>query len=337
MTDSQVVSDEEFARRLQQEEFRHLANLHHGFRDNDQDQNLNQNNQQQPNNLRRNVIDHFMQHEYQNPRIVLGRIAISLCELIITITILSIGWNESCSQPLNYWLLVFTLRNFMTIPLRVYIYRLKLSSNRWVDAHPNVPNDDQIENDRVNPYHDSIIRYTRVFRWLQVIQFLWFLVGQSFLFTGKHCQNTAPTLWYYTLVIVIFFYISLALPFLLVLAICICLPCVLVIFRFFGEPEGANTESIRKLPTKTMEQGDIEKQSDSIKDDDEVPKCPICWEDYKIGDKVRVLPCKHQFHIDCVDKWLPLKKVCPLCRHDITKGNTNENLNLNSPLLSENV
>ena len=90
----------------------------------------------------------------------------------------------------------------------------------------------------------------RVLRYLQIIQFLLFLAGQSLLFTTNDCQESAPTIWYYCLVIIIFVYISLTLPFLIVLAICICLPCVLIIFRFFAEPEGADNEAIKKLPTK---------------------------------------------------------------------------------------
>ena len=54
-------------------------------------------------------------------------------------------------------------------------------------------------------------------------------------------------------------------------------------------------------------------------DSDEGPSCAICMTEYEEGDKLRVLPCDHEFHIDCVDKWLRLKKVCPLCRHDISR------------------
>eukprot|EP00878_Enallax_costatus_P022472 GHUV01023841.1.p1 GENE.GHUV01023841.1~~GHUV01023841.1.p1 ORF type:complete len:126 (+),score=41.51 GHUV01023841.1:1327-1704(+) len=30
--------------------------------------------------------------------------------------------------------------------------------------------------------------------------------------------------------------------------------------------------------------------------------CSICCEDYAAGDVVRVLPCKHRYHIECVDR-----------------------------------
>lgn len=37
------------------------------------------------------------------------------------------------------------------------------------------------------------------------------------------------------------------------------------------------------------------------------------------GDAVRVLPCNegHRYHVACIDPWLRLKCVCPVCKADI--------------------
>ncbi|EXJ69153.1 uncharacterized protein A1O5_08088 [Cladophialophora psammophila CBS 110553] len=46
--------------------------------------------------------------------------------------------------------------------------------------------------------------------------------------------------------------------------------------------------------------------------------CSICTEDFKKGEEVRVLPCNHKFHPDCIDPWLlNVSGTCPLCRIDL--------------------
>jgi len=45
--------------------------------------------------------------------------------------------------------------------------------------------------------------------------------------------------------------------------------------------------------------------------------CAICLVEYEEGDKVRTLPCGHEFHIDCVDPWLGNSASCPACRHSL--------------------
>ena len=120
------------------------------------------------------------------------------------------------------------------------------------------------------------------------------------------------------------------------LAICICLPCVLIIFRFFAEPEGADDRIIKDLPTRKITEEDVAPSGDTKKDGDEDddeeenedgPSCAICMQQYKVNDELRILPCGHEFHCECVDKWLPMKKICPLCRHDVTKKMTSNQNN----------
>lgn len=46
--------------------------------------------------------------------------------------------------------------------------------------------------------------------------------------------------------------------------------------------------------------------------------CSICTEDFNRGEEVRVLPCNHKFHPECVDPWLlDVSGTCPLCRIDL--------------------
>uniref|UniRef100_A0A2N9FKX4 RING-type domain-containing protein n=1 Tax=Fagus sylvatica TaxID=28930 RepID=A0A2N9FKX4_FAGSY len=55
----------------------------------------------------------------------------------------------------------------------------------------------------------------------------------------------------------------------------------------------------------------------------EVEQCYICLAEYEEGDKIRVLPCHHEYHMSCVDKWLKeIQGVCPLCRGDVREGLT---------------
>lgn len=47
--------------------------------------------------------------------------------------------------------------------------------------------------------------------------------------------------------------------------------------------------------------------------------CIICYEDYKINEKVyEIKKCNHNFHKNCINQWLNEKEVCPICRINIT-------------------
>ena len=50
--------------------------------------------------------------------------------------------------------------------------------------------------------------------------------------------------------------------------------------------------------------------------------CAICTEEFKEKDMVRMLGCSdsHNFHQDCIDRWLIQKDACPLCGVSIRTG-----------------
>jgi hypothetical protein len=55
-------------------------------------------------------------------------------------------------------------------------------------------------------------------------------------------------------------------------------------------------------------------------DENEAACCAICLEEFEPKEKVRVLPCGHKFHEDCLIPWLTERHAsCPLCKMDVLK------------------
>ncbi|CAH8359291.1 unnamed protein product [Eruca vesicaria subsp. sativa] len=63
--------------------------------------------------------------------------------------------------------------------------------------------------------------------------------------------------------------------------------------------------------------------------------CAICLEDYNVGEKLRLLPCRHKFHAVCVDSWLTSwRTFCPVCKRDARTSNGEPPASESTPLLS---
>ncbi|OAY23729.1 receptor homology region, transmembrane domain- and RING domain-containing protein 2 [Manihot esculenta] len=63
--------------------------------------------------------------------------------------------------------------------------------------------------------------------------------------------------------------------------------------------------------------------------------CAICLEDYSVGEKLRILPCRHKFHAFCVDSWLTTwRTFCPVCKRDARTSNGELPASESTPLLS---
>ncbi|KAJ7947902.1 putative Ring finger protein [Quillaja saponaria] len=43
--------------------------------------------------------------------------------------------------------------------------------------------------------------------------------------------------------------------------------------------------------------------------------CAICLTEFQVAESVKMIPyCKHEFHPECIDKWLFSHVTCPVCR-----------------------
>ncbi|KAL3623949.1 hypothetical protein CASFOL_032765 [Castilleja foliolosa] len=83
----------------------------------------------------------------------------------------------------------------------------------------------------------------------------------------------------------------------------------------------AQESVVNSFPVKTHRTTERQESAD------DVPQCYICLAEYEDGDKIRVLPCHHEYHMSCVDKWLKeIHGVCPLCRGDVREGYTESSI-----------
>uniref|UniRef100_A0A7S3LS78 RING-type domain-containing protein n=1 Tax=Aplanochytrium stocchinoi TaxID=215587 RepID=A0A7S3LS78_9STRA len=62
-------------------------------------------------------------------------------------------------------------------------------------------------------------------------------------------------------------------------------------------------EVIKALPTHVLTTRELKKPM----------QCCVCLFDLAEGDTVKIIPCFHQGHNACVDAWLTIKGVCPIC------------------------
>uniref|UniRef100_A0A3B3D8M7 RING-type E3 ubiquitin transferase n=2 Tax=Oryzias melastigma TaxID=30732 RepID=A0A3B3D8M7_ORYME len=74
-------------------------------------------------------------------------------------------------------------------------------------------------------------------------------------------------------------------------------------------PRGLTKEQIDNLSTRTYSQASLEGEIGRA--------CSVCINEYAQGNKLRRLPCSHEFHIHCIDRWLSENNTCPICRQPI--------------------
>ncbi|XP_060189954.1 probable E3 ubiquitin-protein ligase ZFP1 [Lycium barbarum] len=53
---------------------------------------------------------------------------------------------------------------------------------------------------------------------------------------------------------------------------------------------------------------------ESVACEDHKTDCVICQIDYADQDKIGILECRHEYHEDCIKKWLVVKNICPMCK-----------------------
>ncbi|MED6157665.1 hypothetical protein PIB30_025443 [Stylosanthes scabra] len=86
---------------------------------------------------------------------------------------------------------------------------------------------------------------------------------------------------------------------------------------------GLSEETIGiQLKTKTYSKSVSATISDEATPEDrEADSCIICQDEYKNKEKIGILRCEHEYHAECLRKWLIVKNVCPICKSEaLTPG-----------------
>ncbi|GER53827.1 RING/U-box superfamily protein [Striga asiatica] len=55
-------------------------------------------------------------------------------------------------------------------------------------------------------------------------------------------------------------------------------------------------------------------------DQETINFCVVCQMDYEYGESIGVLDCGHEYHKDCIKKWLVVKNTCPVCKSTALRG-----------------
>ncbi|XP_019757337.1 E3 ubiquitin-protein ligase RNF13 isoform X2 [Dendroctonus ponderosae] len=103
----------------------------------------------------------------------------------------------------------------------------------------------------------------------------------------------------------------LLIPFAIVVGICMVVMIVFMIVKYIKDRRRQRRyrlpkSQLNKIPTCKFQKGD------------RYETCAICLEDYIEGEKLRVLPCNHVYHMKCIDPWLTKnKRVCPICKRKV--------------------
>ncbi|KAL4589044.1 hypothetical protein LXL04_001946 [Taraxacum kok-saghyz] len=58
--------------------------------------------------------------------------------------------------------------------------------------------------------------------------------------------------------------------------------------------------------------------------DQELTSCVICQTNYDDEEQIGVLDCGHEYHVECVKKWLVVKNTCPVCKSTALGGQAKE-------------
>lgn len=205
---------------------------------------------------------------------------------------LSMHWAPCayCNRPLRYWALVHCAVQMLQAPIRLMFYLRLRSFQR-----------------RPGNIEEWFKQLTSSAAWrgskmMSIASYGWFIIGVVWLLNSSHCKQ-CPGLYPLCLGIVL-------------LSVARLVATLMVFYYTFQNTYQAEAPKPQGAPQNLIDSIPLEKHCPCVSGIG-ADSCAVCLSDFEEDDILRRLPCNHSFHKGCVDKWLTLNRVCPLCVQDV--------------------
>jgi hypothetical protein len=230
-------------------------------------------------------------------------LTIPLSLMLLTVLIMDYGSNgSSCETPLRLWCLVEVCIHFVILFLNYTSIEL-------------LPLAETTSEQQIQQFSASRIRLLfNLNRILVILWFGWFITGTVWTFQApSSCGLSEPFVYRVCWIVIVFGLITMSLAVVIGLFFLFVLAVIHYVYPPEDRPQtssGATIRLVKSLGYKRFKNGLVPSEDAS---------CAICLSEYVNNQKLRFLPCKHHFHKSCVDKWLLLNRVCPLCKNSISR------------------
>ncbi|KAL4488027.1 hypothetical protein ABPG72_009365 [Tetrahymena utriculariae] len=151
---------------------------------------------------------------------------------------------------------------------------------------------------------------------INMAHFILFIFGNLIIYDKTEFNQTF--IYKTSSVYLLIGFLTFCIPIMILVAFLISIPILLFGYIF----------SIRKILNLSQQKDELKQnkliKAESVTQDNILTTfykkdCSICLSMYEVGDDVIFLPCNknHNFHEDCIKRWLKVNNSCPVCRQNI--------------------